>query len=200
MAPMKTAGKKLPPGEPEPRVNEVAISLQARASTSAPKASLPAKAAFMVSMPVPSTRGAKSPTKPTSNPPSAGRLKRRGDARACPGAEQDRSLAPRQGEKPRERRGDRAAEVDHGALSSGAATRPDDQAGSERFPKGDPALDRGALLDRLDHLHHAVATALGAEADDQRGQQRAGGRTEQPGPSRGLQQHRVPPTRGLGKR
>ena len=71
IAPMKTAGKKLPPGEPVPSVNEVAIILQARASASVPSASSPASAAFIDSMPVPRTRGAISATRPTANPPSA---------------------------------------------------------------------------------------------------------------------------------
>ena len=71
IAPRKTAGKKLPPGDPEPSVAEVATSLATSARSSAPNVSWPASAAFIDSMPVPSTRGATRPIKPTTNPPSA---------------------------------------------------------------------------------------------------------------------------------
>ncbi len=41
IAPRKTAGKKLPPGEPEPSVKEVATSLKTSANSSTPTVSFP---------------------------------------------------------------------------------------------------------------------------------------------------------------
>ena len=84
IAPRKTAGKKLPPGDPDPSVAAVAASLRANVIASAPNASSPARAAFIVSIPVPSTRGESNPKSPTANPPRAARHSGRKRERPAP--------------------------------------------------------------------------------------------------------------------
>ena len=96
-----------------------------------------------------------------------------------------------QRQQARERRGHRAAEVDHGPFPTRAAARSDHQTGRQGFPERHAPADRGAaLVDRLDDLDDAVTSALRHGAHDQGGKQGAERRSQEPGPPWRLLQQR----------